>query len=97
VTGRSIDITGRKFGKLIAVRDVGAGNNSSGSGTGRLWECLCDCGNIKKVIVGRLVSLHVQSCGCMKPLSLEAAIERFGDFMDNPADTIERLREENAA
>jgi hypothetical protein len=33
----------------------------------------------------------------MKPLSLEAAIERFGDFMDNPADTIERLREENAA
>ena len=36
----ALDISGQRFGKLIAIRRVGTAEYN-----GALWECQCDCGN----------------------------------------------------
>jgi hypothetical protein len=48
-----INIAGHKYGKWLVVRK-----------TGRLWECLCDCGNTKLVLSQSLRSGLSTSCGC---------------------------------
>ena len=55
------DITGKRFGKLIATKktDKKAGHR------GYVWECKCDCGNISFVAIGDLTSGNTQSCGCV--------------------------------
>lgn len=52
------DITGQKFGKLTAIKVVGNRN-------GYIWECVCDCGNIRNVSLANLGSGHTRSCGCL--------------------------------
>lgn len=52
------DLTGQRFGKLIATRDVG---NQHGS---RAWECMCDCGRTHVATASNLGFGSVRSCGC---------------------------------
>lgn len=42
---RITDITGQRFGSLVAVALVGRFRN--GATTCPLWECRCDCGNVR--------------------------------------------------
>lgn len=56
-----LDIEGQKFGRLIALHDVGS--DKAGS---RLWECLCDCGKFTVVRTADLTSRHIKSCGCLR-------------------------------
>ena len=53
------DITGRRFGRLVAVKRAGAGPY------GCEWECKCECGGMKIVSVACLNSGDVRSCGCL--------------------------------
>lgn len=53
------DITGTRFGKLIAVCQLGKTERGYYE-----WECVCDCGGRKVVAVTRLMQGNVQSCGC---------------------------------
>jgi len=57
-----IDLTGRRFGRLVAIRDAGADKSRN-----RTWLCLCDCGNEKVVSSALLKNGNVQSCGCLSP------------------------------
>ena len=50
------DISGRKFGKLLAIRYT----------KDKLWECKCDCGNIVYKKGSQLLGMKVQSCGCSR-------------------------------
>lgn len=51
------DLTGRKFGRLTVI-DLQRTD-------GRIyWKCKCDCGNIKLIPRGSLVSGRTRSCGC---------------------------------
>lgn len=54
----SIDITGQRFGKLVALERAGRVKRVS------LWLCRCDCGREKVIRYGNLASGHTQSCGC---------------------------------
>lgn len=54
-----LDITGHRFGLLVAIKDVGS------DGRSRLWLCQCDCGNTKVVRTDRLRKRAAQSCGCL--------------------------------
>lgn len=56
---KTTDITGSRFGRLIARRY--AGRDAQGI---ILWECRCDCGNTTKVRKSSLVAGVVKSCGC---------------------------------
>jgi len=54
------DLTGKRFGKLLAVKNTGKQQNNC-----YVWECLCDCGSIIKVMSGSLGSGNTKSCGCV--------------------------------
>lgn len=55
-----IDLTGRRFGKLVALYPIY--NNNRDEHT--KWHCKCDCGNEIDVDMGNLRSGKTQSCGC---------------------------------
>jgi hypothetical protein len=54
------DLTGRRFGQLVVLRD--SGERPYGS---VLWRCACDCGNTCKVSSASLKSGSTKSCGCL--------------------------------
>lgn len=53
------DITGQRFGRLIALENTG-----EKQGTLYLWKCKCDCGNEAIANIGDLKIGKVKSCGC---------------------------------
>jgi hypothetical protein len=55
-----MDLTGKRFGRLIAVSR--AGQNKHGS---YIWNCLCDCGAETSKVSSYLTSGKVKSCGCL--------------------------------
>lgn len=53
------DITGKRFGKLVACYPIPKGKSL-------YWHCICDCGN-KTTVDGRhLKNGHTSSCGCLR-------------------------------
>ena len=58
---RSIDLTGKKFGRLTAVKKVG--RNKQGNA---IWECACDCGGTCTVRSIDLRNGNTNSCGCYR-------------------------------
>lgn len=56
------DITGRRFGNLIATENT---LNKSKSGN-YIWNFICDCGNSYTSAAGNILSGHTTSCGCNK-------------------------------
>ena len=58
--GAFVNITGQRYGKLVAIERVGT--NSIGSST---WRCACDCGQVAVVSSGKLRSGWTRSCGCL--------------------------------
>lgn len=55
------DLTGRRFGRLVALRRA---ENDSGGRT--VWECRCDCGTIKCIRAAALTQGLTKSCGCLR-------------------------------
>lgn len=56
---KTVDITGKKFHRLTAMRQDGVINHQA------FWKCLCDCGNSLRVKAGDLSSGRKRSCGCV--------------------------------
>ena len=54
------DITGARFGRLSVTKVVGRAHGKL------LWECLCDCGNIKVTSSSDLSTQRTRSCGCYR-------------------------------
>lgn len=70
--GTPIDRTGRKYGRLTAVRRVE--NDKHGNAQ---WECLCNCGAVVIVDSCRLATGNTNSCGCLsRELSSARLTER---------------------
>jgi hypothetical protein len=57
---KKINIIGVKFNKLTVIKEHEKKNSSKDC----LYECLCDCGNIKITTSGALRNNLTQSCGC---------------------------------
>ena len=55
---RRADLTGQRFGKLVALSREGYRGGQS------LWLCRCDCGKTTTVAMSNLKSGHTTSCGC---------------------------------
>ncbi len=53
------NIQGQRFGRLIAIEDVGKDKNRN-----RLWLCKCDCGGETVQGANTLKCGLVKSCGC---------------------------------
>lgn len=58
--GKSIDISGKRYGNLIVQYLLPERKNGL-----KVWHCICDCGNEKDVVQGALTSGNTKSCGCL--------------------------------
>lgn len=79
---RSLDLTGQRFGRLIALRIVGRDSQRN-----VLWCCRCDCG---QEIVTRASSLRygkTRSCGCLRLERAVQAARRHGLSVDKSGRT----------
>lgn len=71
--GKLVDLTGKRFGRLIVIEQAGRAKN------GRVkWLCICDCGNEKITTETALVDGRAKSCGCLKSEALKAAFTKHG-------------------
>jgi len=72
------NLLGKRFGRLYVRRESGIKKNNR-----VIWECICDCGNIRNIRSGDLITKNTQSCGCLK---VEVIKERRGPkhFAYNP-------------
>ena len=65
------DLTGQRFGKLVALRPTDERIN------GRVvWECQCDCGNTHYAPGRDLVNGRVKSCGCFRSESVRERMRK---------------------
>src|SRR5215467_6708753 len=53
------DLTGKRFGKLLAVQCVGSNKSRK-----RVWLCRCDCGGQSMVTANNLRTGNTKSCAC---------------------------------
>jgi hypothetical protein len=61
------DLTGKKFGRLTALYDVGKNVR------GRIWRCICECGTELDGVATYLKNGHKKSCGCLHADSAKLA------------------------
>ena len=54
------DVSGERFGKLVVVCDTGKRDINGQV----IWNCKCDCGNMKQIIGQSLRKGNAKSCGC---------------------------------
>jgi hypothetical protein len=62
------DISGQRFGRLVAIELV-----RPFAASGARWRVRCDCGVELVASSSNLTSGHTQSCGCLRPQALSAA------------------------
>lgn len=68
------DISGMRFGKLVAVEPDGDVQNGSA-----VWRCRCDCGREVHIAMRQLRSGYRKSCGCLsRPPRKDYIGRRFG-------------------
>lgn len=62
--GALVDLTGKRFGRLVAIRREG----TYGIGRHKMatWLCKCDCGKETVVISNNLRAGITRSCGCLR-------------------------------
>lgn len=60
-SNRFIDITGKRFGKLVAIHPIGISNDNK-----VVWSCKCDCGNTANICGKNLRNGDTKSCGCYR-------------------------------
>lgn len=69
---RIIKLKDKKFGLLYVKKFVKIGKY------GAIWECKCDCGNVKNICSGHLISGKTTSCGFCKSQIIDIIDQEFG-------------------
>lgn len=88
------DLTGKRFGKLVVVER--AENRVRSDGTERTqWLCKCDCGNMKTVDAGCLLSGKTVSCRCAFYERLSAKLVDITGMVFGKLTVIERQGSDN--
>ena len=59
-----VDITGEKFGRLVAVKRIGYRKYKNGGDS--IWECKCKCGGTIQLPLTALRTGNTRSCGCLQ-------------------------------
>jgi hypothetical protein len=57
----NVDFTGQKFGMLTVLKL----SDKKSIRAGRIWDCVCDCGNFYETVSAKLKSGHSKNCGCV--------------------------------
>ena len=75
VDRKNIDLTGQRFGRLVAVEKASYTDETGTEHCIYKHLCRCDCGNLLLVDNYHLVHNNTKSCGCLKK---EIAIQNIG-------------------
>ena len=67
-----LDLTGQRFGKLVAINLAGRGNR------GCVWRLICDCGNETTAYAYKLREGRKVSCGCARIKTGKYTLEALG-------------------
>lgn len=92
---KKLDITGRRFGKLIAIKTFNKGNKRT------YWLCKCDCGNFTTPDLNALRRKSTISCGCWLKEITKKGIPHFKHGMEGTrfygiwSKILRRLRNKN--
>lgn len=70
---KPLDLTGQRFGRLIALKPAVLQDGKS-----TWWECRCDCGTTRRARAARLRWGDTQSCGCLAKDTTAAMSRRHG-------------------
>jgi len=65
--GVFIDLTGKRFGRLIVIRRIENDKNCNSR-----WLCKCGCGKVRKINGNNLRSRTTKSCGCLQKEKLKS-------------------------
>ncbi len=57
----AVDLTGKRFGRLIAIEPT----DRRGKDGSILWRCLCDCDRVAYIPSRQLIWGYSKSCGCL--------------------------------
>ena len=74
---RALDLTGRRFGRLVALAPTDKRRKTS-----VIWRCRCDCGRETECESEALTRGHVQSCGCLREDQRKANMAKAIHFVD---------------
>lgn len=72
------DLTGQRFGRLVALRSVGAQRGHTH------WLCRCDCGTVCHVRLNNLRMGHTRSCGCWDRETASQRLQRYRHTVPTP-------------
>lgn len=74
------DLTGQRFGKLIALERDFNYITKNGTTNGTYWKCQCDCGKIITTTTNALKEGRTKSCGCIRGehLIIDLKNQKFG-------------------
>lgn len=75
---KAIDLTGMRFGKLVAVSQAESTYNANNKPM-RRWLCKCDCGNTIVTSRQNLRKGDTKSCGCYKLQSTKERMTTHGE------------------
>ena len=75
IIGKIKDLTGQKFGKLIALEPTDQKRNKS-----VVWKCRCECGNIVYATSRNLQIGDIKSCGCTNFVIKDLIGKQFGNL-----------------
>lgn len=71
-----MDLCGRRFGMLVAIRPIGKRKNRSSM----VWLCKCDCGNEKGICRRDLLQGSTISCGCYSREESRKRLTKHGKY-----------------
>lgn len=60
--GKKIDLSGLRFGKLVAVEHIPSTADENGKRKASAWLCNCDCGGTRTVVVRLLLNGKIYDC-----------------------------------
>lgn len=84
-----IDLTGRKFGRLL-VQSINPVIRQEPNGRRvRSWNCLCECGADLSVLGGNLRTGNTISCGCFRKEVTSSTYLKHGNSAGGPNPTPE--------
>ncbi|MHA1482683.1 MAG: HNH endonuclease signature motif containing protein [Candidatus Heimdallarchaeaceae archaeon] len=61
---KKISLVGRRFGKLVVLKE--SGRKITNNKKRILYKCICDCGKEKIILGESLSGKHTRSCGCLQ-------------------------------
>lgn len=61
-----IDLAGKRFDRLLVLREVSRVQKGNKDGYRYYWLCLCDCGKETEVLAEHLIAGNIRSCGCLR-------------------------------